>query len=464
MAHESGSRKRAGHIALEEGIAQWRSYLTRRSAASAAEVDELERRLRSQAGALMAAGLAEDEALLVALVRMGEFHAPSREFVREHGGLLWKRLVVAGASRGGVGEIGREAWLVLALAVAAGVAVKVPELFGIAMRLGEELPSFYLRNASLFVLPFLTAYFAWKRAMPWVSCLWLGAVFVAGATLINAMPWRAPSHTEMLAALHLPIALWLLVGAAHAGGRWRDPRARMNYLRFSGEWFVYYVLIALGGGVLLALGAFLFNAIGVRPEPFLVTWVLPCGAAGAVLVAAWLVEARQSVVESMAPVLTRVFTPLFSILLVTFLAAIAWVGRGLAGQRDLLIGFDLLLVVVVGLVLYAVSARDPGRPPGFFDALQLVLVVSAVLVDAVALWAVSARIAEFGASPNKVAALGENLVLLGSLGGSAVLYARFLGGRAVFAPLERWQTVYLPVYAVWAWMVVALFPPLFGFA
>ncbi len=29
--------------------------------------------------------------------------------------------------------------------------------------------------------------------------------------------------------------------------------------------------------------------------------------------------------------------------------------------------------------------------------------------------------------------------------------------------LERWQTAYLPVYAVWAAIVVIGFPPLFGY-
>jgi hypothetical protein len=44
-----------------------------------------------------------------------------------------------------------------------------------------------------------------------------------------------------------------------------------------------------------------------------------------------------------------------------------------------------------------------------------------------------------------------------------VLYARFLAGRAGFTALERWQTAYLPVYALWAWAVVVVFPPLFAF-
>ena len=181
------------------------------------------------------------------------------------------------------------------------------------------------------------------------------------------------------------------------------------------------------------------------------------------IVAAWLVEAKQSVIENMAPVLTLLFTPLFTLLLLAFLATMAWTGSGVDVKREVLIGFDLLLVLVAGLVLYAISARDPQKPPGLFDALQLVLVVSALLVDAIALWAIAGRISEFGFSPNKVAALGENLVLLVNLGWSAVLYGRFLAGRAAFAPLERWQTAYLPVYAVWAWIVVVVFPPVFGF-
>ena len=157
------------------------------------------------------------------------------------------------------------------------------------------------------------------------------------------------------------------------------------------------------------------------------------------------------------------FTPLFAALLLAFLATMAWTRSGINVEREVLIGFDLLLVLVIGLLLYAVSARDPQAPTGAFDALQLVLVVSALVVDVVALAAIAARISEFGFSPNKVAALGENLVLLVNLSWSAWLYARFLRGRGSFADLERWQTAYLPVYAVWAGVVVVVFPPLFGY-
>jgi hypothetical protein len=175
------------------------------------------------------------------------------------------------------------------------------------------------------------------------------------------------------------------------------------------------------------------------------------------------VEAKQSVIENMAPVLTLLFTPLFTLLLLAFLVTMVLTGSGIEVEREVLIGFDLILVVVVGLLLYSISARDPQADPGLFDYLQFVLVVCALLVDALALWAILARISAFGFTPNRVAALGENLILVVNLGWSAVLYARFFRRRAGFAPLERWQTTYLPVYAVWAWIVVVILPLVFGF-
>src|ERR687886_599815 len=319
-----------GHGAsLEEQIDRWRSYLRRRQAIHSVDVAELEDHLREQVAVLIDAGLATDEAFLVAVKRMGNLDDLSREFAR---------------------------------------------------------------------------------------------------------------------------------------GRWGQVGGRMDFIRFSGELFIYFVLIALGGGVLMASMRIIFQSIGIDVEPFFESWLLPCGAVGAVVVASWLVEAKQSVIENMAPVLTRLFTPLFAAVLVTFLGTLLWTGRAVDIERNALIAFDLLLVVVLGLLLYSVSARDPRSLPGAFDVVQVVLVVSALLADAVALWAIAARITDFGFSPNRVAALGENVILLVNLAWSAVLYIRFLRGRGSFTGLERWQTDYLPVYAVWAAIVVIAFPPVFGYS
>ncbi|MBW3622379.1 MAG: permease prefix domain 1-containing protein [Armatimonadetes bacterium] len=446
---------------LEEQIDQWRSYLRHRQAIHAVDVVELEDHLREQIAGLVDTGLAPDEAFLVAVKRMGDFDSLSREFAREHSDRLWKQLVASPSDTGEPPATARtDALVAFGLAAAAGVAVKAPALFGIDL---DEDAGFYARNLSLFVLPLLAVYFAWKRRLDPGALRWPAVAFLAAAVFANAYPFAPDGSTLALTALHLPIAFWLAVGIAYAGARWREAGGRMDFIRFTGEFFIYYVLIALGGGVLTAFMLLMLSTIGIDAQSFIASWWLPCGAVGAVVVASWLVEAKQSVIENMAPVLTRLFSPLFAAVLITFLGTMLWTGRGVNIERDLLIGFDLLLVVVLALLLYSVSARDPGSPPGAFDVVQVVLVVSALLVDVVALWAIAARITEFGFSPNRVAALGLNVILLVNLAWSAFLYLRFLRGRGSFTDIERWQTDYLPIYAVWAAMVVIVFPPLFGY-
>ncbi len=447
---------------LEGRIGEWRNYLRRRQALEAVDVDELEDHLRSQVEALSEAGLDEDEAFLVAVKRLGDLDSLSQEFAQEYSERLWKQLVVSPSPGATSAASSRSAAVAIGLGIAAGISIKLPELFGRHLS-DNAANSFYLRNMTLFILPYLAAFFAWKRDLQRNAWLWLAAPFLAAGLVMNLMPFQGMGHTEALSALHLPIALWLSIGFAYVGGRWRDLSQRMNFVRFSGEWFIYLVLIGLGGGVLMGFTAFLFQAIGLDPEVLVSEWMLPCGIGGAVLVSAWLVESKQSVIENMAPVLTRLFTPLFAILLLFFVVTMMITGNALDVGRELLIGFDLLLVLVLALLLYSISARDPQAPPGLFDRLQLALILCALLVDALALWAITARIAEFGFSPNKVAALGENLILLVNLGGSALLYLRFLTKRGTFAALERWQTSYIPIFAIWAWIVVAVFPIVFGF-
>lgn len=455
---------------LEQQIAAWRDYLRRHQTIHKPDVDELEAHLRDQVAALVEGGLATDEAFLVAVKRMGNLDALSREFAREHSERLWKQLVVGADVEGKSKDTGRvEFMVVLGLAILAGIAIKIPELFG--QHLGDDAHAvFYAHNIPLFILPLLTAYFAWKRQLGMTERVGLVVAFGIAAVFANVYPFApavpyegADSHTEILSVMHMPIALWLAVGVAYVGGQWRLSGARMNFVRFTGELFIYFVLIALGGGVLTGITLIMFEAIGYKVEWLAGQWIIPCGAMGAVLVGAWLVEAKQNVIENMAPVLTRLFTPLFTIVLLVFLVTMAVTGRGINVEREVLIAFDLLLVLVLALLLYSVSARDPQAPPGAFDKLQLLLVFSALVVDGFALAAIGSRITEYGFTPNRTAALGENILLLVNLSWSAWLYTQFLRGKGTFSSLERWQTSYLPVFCVWAALVVILFPVIFNF-
>ena len=450
-------------MALEKRIDEWRSYMLRHPSVGRDRADELETLLRSEVDKLESAGLDEDEAFLVAVKRIGKKVSPTPASSQAYAEQVSKWLLAAPDTGTHPATWKADALVAVGLAVAAAIAFRMPELFGIHISDADGPAPVYMRNFGFFILPFLAAYFGWKRTLEPAAILIAAMPFAAGMLVMNVYPFTPGGHTEVLASLHILIALWLAVGYAHCAGKWRDHDRRMDFIRFSGEWFIYYVLIALGGGTLTLFTVFIFEAIGLDAENLLTTWVIPSGVAGAVIIAAALVEARQNIAGNLAPMLTMLFTPLFTLVLLVFLGTVAWTGSGINLEREFLIGFDLVLVLVLGLILYSISARDLQREPGFFDALQLVLVVCALLVDALALWAILERISVFGFSPNRVAALGLNIILVVNLGWAAVLHAQFLTRRNGFARVVRWQTVYLPVYAVWAGVVVVVFPPVFGF-
>jgi hypothetical protein len=447
---------------LESGISEWKAYLSGKDAIKDSDTRELEDHLRMQVDGLIDAGLDSDEAFLIAVKRIGNLDVVSREYAVVHSGRLWKNLVFSAHTDKRDTTVGlREFGVVLILALCAATTFKLPFLAGIDFE-DENIP-FFMRNFSLFCLPYLALYFIWKRQLEMSGLQLLAAAAFAGVLFANVYPFSPQGSTEILTVLHLPLALWFLIGVVYTGDWWRSGSRRMDFVRFSGEFAIYYVLIALGGGVMTGFTVGMFSIIGLDIGWLAATWIIPCGAAGAVLVASWLVEAKQGAIENMAPVLTRVFTPLFTLSLLSFLITMLVTGNGIDVQREVLIGFDLALVLVLGLVLYAVSSRDPDTAPGWFDILQLILVLSALLVDLLALAAIAGRISELGFTPNRVAALGENIILLVSLSGSAWYYFRFIRGESGFSSLEKWQTDYIPVYVLWAVIVVVVFPPLFGF-
>src|SRR3954453_9815803 len=124
----------APSASLEQQIDEWRAHLRRSSTIAPQDAVELEDHLREQIAALKADGLADDEAFLVAVKRMGAIDALTREFAREHSERLWKQLVLSGDGWDGAAEPAsaygsRKMWVALGLAGGAGGGVKAPDPF-----------------------------------------------------------------------------------------------------------------------------------------------------------------------------------------------------------------------------------------------------------------------------------------------------------------------------------------------
>jgi hypothetical protein len=442
---------------LEDQIGQWRAAVLRGRAVDDADADELEGHLREQIGDLEATGLNDDEAFLIAVRRLGQVDQITAEFAREHSDRLWKQLALSRPDDGGKHSVLTMLGFAVAAAVLTRVAWMLADPFG---GTGEWL----IRDVSFFVLPVLAAYFVVLRRLNGARALALGGIVAALALAVNLFPLAVGGSTELLVAIHLPVALWFVVGVVYVGGDVRSSAGRMDFIRFTGEWVIYYAVIALGGGVLIGLTTMVLTPIAPDLVDDVLLWVIPSGAAGAVVVAAWLVEAKKSIIENIAPVLTAIFTPLFAIMLLVSAIGYSVAGIGREFDRNLLTVFDVLLLVVVGLVVYGISARDTTRSARAMHAIRLVAVVSAIFLDVLVLVSMFGRIGELGFTANRVAALGLNIILLVNLVVTAWLIGRVLVRRALPVRLEQWQTGYLPVFAAWVALVVLAVPPVFGFA
>lgn len=138
------------------------------------------------------------------------------------------------------------------LAVAAAVTVQI-EHIAVAWSGTDE--AWLVRNASWLVSPVLASWFVRRRRLR-VSGLAPSIVAAAvAAVVVNAYPFGAESSTEVLAAAHLPIVLWLVLAASLTGSAWlvirfitrRDPFQRLE------RWHLAYLPVLAAWAVLVAV-------------------------------------------------------------------------------------------------------------------------------------------------------------------------------------------------------------------
>ncbi|MBN2416268.1 hypothetical protein JXO52_10525 [bacterium] len=445
---------------IEKNIVSWKTYLDSRGSFLPDDLEELETHLRDEIDALRKSGLDAEEAWFIAVKRLGRSDALSREYYKINAQSLWKHLFAPGES--GAGKTGsREVWIIIGLALLAGVLGKIPDLFG--HRMSSEADSLvYFRNLGLFFIPVIAGWFLLQKKHAGTGFLLFTLFTAAGFLAVNFFPFSGERHTEVLAGMHLVLLLWMALERLY-GPDQETISGRMNFITFSGEFFIYSVLCFLGLGVFIIFTFALFETLGIDPETFISEYIVIFGGLAIPVLAVFLVEKKKALIENMAPVLAKIFTPLFLLLISGFLVALAGKGLSLTIERETLILFDFLLVLVLGLVLYSLSARNSAGRPVFSDYLVFSLILVTLLADVVAMSAIISRLSQFGFSPNKVAALGENILLFVNLTGLAVSFGGTIFTGKDFRRLEVWQSWCYVGFMIWMAVVVFVFPVVFRF-
>jgi hypothetical protein len=90
------------------------------------------------------------------------------------------------------------------------------------------------------------------------------------------------------------------------------------------------------------------------------------------------------------------------------------------------------------------------------------LSIITVIIDLIALSAIFYRLGTFGITPNRLAVLGSNILILGNLVLIIIDLYKVNFRKALISGVELTIAKYLPVYLIWILFVVFGFPLIFG--
>ncbi len=374
---------------------------------------------------------------------MAEFWKARLGYKQEQDGISW-------GSR-------KEFRFVLILAFLAGLFAKTQQMFDI----DEDF--FYPRNLAFIAIPPITAYFATKNKLTSDRIWGIISIILGSLIYINLLPDERTSDTLTLACIHMPLLLWAVLGFAFSGNDYQNLDNRMGFLRFNGDVIIMGVVLGGAFGLMSGLTIGLFDLIGVNIDEFYTKYVLIFGLASIPPIATHLTQANPQLVSKVSPIVAKIFSPLVLIMLVTYLGAIVYSGKDPYNDREFLLLFNMLLIGVLALIFFSVaeSSKDSNAKVGNWVLGGLSIVT--IIVNLVALSAIAFRINEYGITPNRMAVLGVNVIMLVHLVLVCGKLIKLIRNQAEIDEVGQSIARFLPVYFFWTAIVAFLFPLIFNF-
>ncbi len=352
---------------------------------------------------------------------------------------------------------GRELLFVIIASLVAGFIAKIPGMF----QINEEF--FYPRNIGFIFLPLLTAYFAWKNSLQLKGIAVICGVMLVSLIYINILPASTKSDTLILACIHLPLLLWALLGSSFVGNNLTDYNKRLNFLRYNGDLVIMTGLLVIAGGILTGITIGLFSVIGFNIEKFYFEYIVIFGLAALPIVATYITQTNPQLVNKVSPVIAKIFSPLVLITLVVYLVAILFSGKDPYNDRDFLMVFNFLLIGVMAIILFSVTETSTKSENWTGNLILLALSIVTVIVNGIALSAILFRISEWGITPNRLAVLGANILMLINLFMVIFRLYKSISKKTDINEVGNSISMFLPIYILWTIIVTFIFPLIFHF-
>ena len=350
-----------------------------------------------------------------------------------------------------------ELTFVIIATVIATILARLPDFLSI------DPSYFFQRNWSFIVFPLLAGYFAWKQKLEFKKTIIVSVLLLVPLVYINLLPDSEKSDTIVLACIHLPLFLWGVLGFSFVGNQFRDYRRRLDFLRYNGDLAVMTTIILLAGIVLTVVTFGLFSVIEIEIEDFYMKYIVIWGLSASPIVGTYLVNVNPPMVNKVAPIIAKIFTPMVIVTLVIYLIAIVYSGQDPYNDREFLLTFNELLVGVLALIFFSVTESSKETGNKIWIILLISLAAITIIINGVALSAILFRISEWGFTPNRLAVLGSNIIIMANLFFVAIgLYKGFRNSGEI-KHVELSIASFLPIYGFWSIIVVFIFPLLFGF-
>lgn len=349
--------------------------------------------------------------------------------------------------------------MVVAVCLFTGFLIKIPELFQI--RFSDTI--FYYKNAAIIVFTGLTLYTILRnRIYEPKKIMLIALVFLTSVIYVNLLPSDNQRASVNLVYIHIPVLMWFIYGILFTGYDLRNLDKRIEFIRYTGDMAIVYTLIAIAGGLLTAVTIGLFNSIGLNIEKFYSEYIVITGAAAAPVVACFLIEKFPALVSRIAPIIAGIFSPLVLITLIVFLITIGITGKDPYNDRDFLLIFNVMLIGVMAIIIFSVSETSVIKNQKFNAIVLFALSIITILTDLIALSAIFYRLGEYGLTPNRLAVLVSNILVLINLILIMVDLSRINFAGKEFRIVGMTVSRFLPVYLVWITIVTFGFPFFFG--
>ena len=349
----------------------------------------------------------------------------------------------------------RSILFVVVLSIVASVLVKLHEL----QILDED---WYLaRIVPLIVIASLVAYFFKPGGTPAnrTPLLYLSA----GTLVALFLPEAKGSSSITMALIHLPFVYLSALALAFMQGNWKSLDARIQFLQYLGEVIIYSAIILLGGIVLTAVTFALFEAIDVKIFDWYMSYIVVSGLVSAPIVASYLYDSVLGRNSRISHLLANIFSPLFLLTVLGYLLIVIIQGKSPVTDRDFLITFNGLLLVVLAITFFSISWRSDDDRIGTGHYVNFGLLAITLAIDIYALLAILLRLYEFGLTPNRFVVTGANLIIFVHLLVVSRNYYRVLRSGSSIQLVTNSIAAYLPVYALWSAFVVCGLPLIFWF-